>query len=116
VAVALKGPSAAQQSERKAVEMPGLWKAWKAKGRLPPLSTSPLGISPKAGEIPTFPQLSTTRADGKVENQRQVFHFPTASVPIPENQNTSRGRAIARAAALRAASTNDVYQFGNIPF
>src|SRR3989442_7847342 len=36
--------------------MPGLWKAWKAKGRLPPLSTSPLGISPKAGEIPTFPQ------------------------------------------------------------
>jgi hypothetical protein len=57
------------------------------------------------------------RADGKVENQKQVFHFPTASVPIPENQNTSRGRAIARAraAALRA-STNDVYQFGNIPY
>src|SRR5712692_9155041 len=37
--------------------MPGLWKEWKAKGRLPTLSTSPLGISPKAGEIPTFPQL-----------------------------------------------------------
>jgi hypothetical protein len=37
--------------------MTGLWKAWKAKGRLPTLSTSPLGISPKAGKIPTFPQL-----------------------------------------------------------
>jgi hypothetical protein len=42
VAVALlKGPSAANKAQRKAVEMPGLWKAWKAKGRLPPLSPSP---------------------------------------------------------------------------
>ena len=64
-----------------------------------------------------IPTASTMRADGKVENQKQVFHFPTASVPIPENQNTTRGRAIARAraAALRP-STNDVYQFGNIPY
>jgi hypothetical protein len=37
--------------------MAALWKAWKAKGRLPTLSTSPLGISPKGAEIPTFPQL-----------------------------------------------------------
>jgi hypothetical protein len=37
--------------------MTGLWKAWKAKGRLPTLSTSPLEISPKGSEIPTFPQL-----------------------------------------------------------
>jgi len=37
--------------------MPGLWKAWKANSRLPPLSTSPLEISPTEGEIPTFPQL-----------------------------------------------------------
>src|ERR1044071_7752548 len=29
----------------------GLWKAWKAKSRLPPLSTSPLEISPTEGEI-----------------------------------------------------------------
>jgi hypothetical protein len=35
--------------------MPGLWEAWKAKGRLPTLPTSPLEISPTAGEIPTFP-------------------------------------------------------------
>src|SRR5438874_1836318 len=44
--------------------MPELWKAWKAKSRLPPLSTSPLGISPKGGEIPTFPQL---RRRGRME-------------------------------------------------
>lgn len=37
--------------------MPGPWKAWKAKIRLPTLSTSPLEISPKAGKIPTFPPL-----------------------------------------------------------
>jgi hypothetical protein len=43
--------------QKRAVEMPGLWKAWKAKGRLPPLATSPLEISPKGGAIPTFPQL-----------------------------------------------------------
>lgn len=40
-----------------AVEMAGLWKAWKAKSRLPTLSTSPLEIPPKGGEISTFPQL-----------------------------------------------------------
>jgi hypothetical protein len=38
---------------------------------------SPLEISPKAGEIPTFPQLRRLRG-GKVENQNQVSHFPTA--------------------------------------
>src|SRR5664280_3584121 len=73
--------------------MPGLWKAWKAKGRLPTLSTSPLEISPRAGEIPTFPQLRrllaifsgrTTKKEsgsvggGKVEIQNQDSHFSTA--------------------------------------
>src|SRR5579875_3902440 len=54
------------------MEMTGLWKAWKAQSRLPPLSTSPLGISPKGGEIPTAP----AKWSGKVENQNQVSHFP----------------------------------------
>jgi hypothetical protein len=47
-----------------------------------------------------------------VENPKQVFHFPTASVPIHESHNTSRGRAIARARAPRrfkpTTSTNSV--------
>src|ERR1039457_5791509 len=56
--------------------MPGLWKAWKAKGRLPPLSTSPLGISPKAGEIPTFPQLRRRRRMGKWKTKSRFPAFP----------------------------------------
>jgi len=86
--------------------MPGLWKAWKAKGRLPTLSTSPLEISPKTGEIPTFPQLRRRRRDGKVENQKQVFHFPTATNPsLSKQENTAAraGFALRPTAALRAA-------------
>jgi hypothetical protein len=66
--------------------MPGLWKAWKAKGRLPPLSTSPLGISRRDSHIPTAP---ATKADGKVGNQKQVFHFPTApNIYMSKKQTT----------------------------
>src|SRR5437879_2026801 len=57
--------------------------------RFPTLSTSPLGISPKAGEIPTFPQL---RRRWRMEkwNQKQVFHFPTASVYLSQNKKPRR--------------------------
>ena len=71
----MKAEAGAKDRAGGAVEMPGLWKEWKAKSRLPTLSTSPLGISPKGGEIPTFPQLLAKRS-GKVENQKQVSHFP----------------------------------------
>src|SRR5262245_3775120 len=40
-------------------------------------SHSPLEISPKSGEIPTFPQPRRGHG-GKVENQKQVSHFSTA--------------------------------------
>src|ERR1019366_3060584 len=92
--------------KERAVEMPGLWKAWKAKSRLPPLSTSPLEISPKGGAIPTFPQLRRRGGRGKVENQKQVSHFPTApNVYGSQEQKPGRGRAApsARRRALRAA-------------
>src|SRR6266540_3315041 len=52
------------------------WKAWKSKGRISPLPTVPWK-SRKKREIPTFPQLRR-RGYGKVENQNQVSHFPTA--------------------------------------
>jgi|SRR6478609_8277095 len=65
------------KKRKRAVEMAGLWKAWKAKNRLPPLSTAPWKSRQKAGEISTFPQLRRLRR-GKVENQKQVSHFPTA--------------------------------------
>jgi len=52
---------------------------------------SPLEISPRAGEIPTFPQLRRKQADGKVENQKQVSHFPTATNPfLPEPKTGPR--------------------------
>jgi hypothetical protein len=74
----------------RSVEMPGLWKAWKATGGLPTLSTSPLGISPKGGEIPTFPQLRRRRP---MEKWKTKIRFPTASIPLPQKKKAGLGRA-----------------------
>jgi hypothetical protein len=52
---------------------------------------SPLEISPRTGEIPTFPQLRRKQADGKVENQDQVSHFPTATNPFSRKETRPRG-------------------------
>jgi len=62
---------------------------------------SPLGISPKAGEIPTFPQLRRLRR-GKVENQKQVSHFPTAFSYMKEKTNKTGGL---RPSALRGGAS-----------
>ena len=108
--------------------MPGLWKAWKAKNRLPTLSTSPLGISPRAGEISTFPQLRRLLAisgrtagkkrigsvgGGKLEIQNQDSHFSTAPTACGSKENDHLLKAVfdgqagglrpPPAAALRAA-------------
>ena len=69
--------------------MPGLWKAWKAKKRLPTLSTSPLEISPKGRRDFHISTAPATKADGKVENQKQVSHFPTAPVSLSQEQKNS---------------------------
>jgi hypothetical protein len=60
---------------RSAVEMTGPWKAWKSRSSFSTLSTVPWK-SRQHREIPTFPQPGFA-PDGKVENQRQVSHFPT---------------------------------------
>jgi hypothetical protein len=52
---------------------------------------SPLEISPKTGEIPTFPQLRRLRG-GKVEKQQQLSHFPTA-FSISQKTNRRAGFA-----------------------
>ncbi len=83
----------------------GLWKAWKAKSRLPPLSTSPLEISPKDGGIPTFPQL---RRRGGWKSGKPKAGFPLSHRPefsFSQNKTRGRGRASpsARRRALRAA-------------
>jgi hypothetical protein len=49
----------------------------------------PLGNLAKSGRDSHIPTAPATRTDGKVENQRQVFHFPTASIPSLPNQKTA---------------------------
>jgi hypothetical protein len=66
--------------------MPGLWKAWKAKSRLPTLSTSPLGISPKSrrdSHIPTAPAavfLTNPKGLRAALRAASVVHFYSALV------------------------------------
>ena len=74
---------------------------------------SPLEISPKAGEIPTFPQLRRLRR-GKVENQTQVSHFPTAFSYVRKPNERQAGfaprparRRSAPAACQRLSANND---------
>jgi len=74
--------------------MPGLWKAWKAKGRLSTLSTSPLEIPPKDGAIPTFPQLRRRRRMGKWKTK---IRFPT--FPPPRLLKLKKEKHLATASA-----------------
>jgi hypothetical protein len=55
--------------------MPVPWKARKTKYRFPSLPTAPW-TTRKHREFPTFPPPGFD-PDGKVENQKQVSHFPT---------------------------------------
>ena len=73
--------------------MPGLWKAWKAESRLPTLSTSPLGISPTAGEIPTFPQRRRRRRMEKWKTKSRFSTFPPPRFPSLKTKTQRRGFA-----------------------
>jgi hypothetical protein len=66
----------------------------------------PLGNPAKRRRDSHISTAPAARADGKVENQKQVSHFPTATnVYGSEEQEPGRGRAApsARRRALRAA-------------
>jgi hypothetical protein len=66
----------------------------------------PLGNPAKRRRDSHISTAPAARADGKVENQKQVSHFPTATnVDGSEEQEPGRGRAApsARRRALRAA-------------
>src|ERR1700728_447346 len=63
------------------MEMAELCKAWKAKSKHPTLSTSPLEISPTAGEIPTFPQPRRSR----------LGLHPPGKVSLDRKKNTAHG-------------------------
>jgi hypothetical protein len=86
--------------------MAELCKAWKAKSRLPTLSTSPLGISPTAGEIPTFPQPRRRRRMEKWKTNSRFSTFPPPRFLLSlKKKNTGAGglRPPRQRPALRAA-------------
>ena len=105
----MKAGAGAKNRAGGAVEMPGLWKAWKAKSRLPTLSTSPLEISQKGGEITTFPQLGRSGLEKwKTKGRFPTFpsHFATMTPVRPskaQNQPLGGLSPADAAAALRAA-------------
>jgi len=74
-----------------------------------------LGNLAKGGRDSHIPTAATMRADGKVENPKQVFHFTTASFAFTKAQHKPRADCRPRGGAPRP-STNDVYQFGNISY
>ena len=88
------GHRGGRRNEKRAVEMAERWKAWKSKNRIPPLSTAPWK-SRKGSEISTFPQLRR-RGRGKVENQKQVSHFPTAILLSLRKNRKTRPTASAK--------------------
>src|SRR5215472_1591886 len=84
VAVALfKGPSAARKPAQSCGNA-GAVESVESQRQASLSFHEPLGNLAKGGRDSHIPPAPTTRADGKVENPKQVFHFPTASVPIPE--------------------------------
>jgi hypothetical protein len=62
----------------------------------------PLGNLAKSRRDSHISTAPATRADGKVENQKQVSHFPTASVCLAQNKKPAQA-GFAQPAALRAA-------------
>ena len=63
----------------------------------------PLGNRAKRRRDSHISTAPTTRADGKVENQKQVFHFPTAPIPLSQN-NTKTAAGFARQHSMKGDS------------
>ena len=81
--------------------MTGLWKPWKAKSRLPPVSTGPWKSRQEQARFPHF-HSSGDESDGKVENQKQVSHFPTA-IPFSQDEKDRRRAGFALRPAAGAS-------------
>src|SRR5436190_24327322 len=61
------------KKRKRAVEMAGLWKAWKTKNRLPPLSTAPWKSRQRRARFPH----SHSSGDYAVEKWKTKSRFPT---------------------------------------
>src|SRR5882762_10336453 len=88
-------------ARKRAVEMAGLWKAWKAKSRLSPLTTAPWKSRQKQARFPH----SHSSGDYAVEKWKTKIRFPTfpPRSPCLRNEPQTGGlRPPPSAAALRA--------------
>ena len=92
-------------ARKRAVEMPGLWKAWKAKSRLPPLSTAPWKSRQGQARFPHFHSSDESRRMEKWKTKSRFPTFPPPRIPFLRNENPGprAGFALRPAAALRAA-------------
>jgi len=94
-----------KHARKRAVEMPRLWKAWKAKSRLPPLSTAPWKSRQRQARFPHFHSSGGSRRMEKWKTKSRFPTFPPPRIPFLRNEKPGRGRASpsARRRALRAA-------------
>jgi hypothetical protein len=71
-----------------------------------PSSHEPLGNPANDRRDSHIPTVPTTKADGKVGNQNQVSHFPTATISSFKSNNINYGRGF----AAPAPATHDATQ------
>src|ERR1700719_2103602 len=77
--------------ERELWKMPGLWKAWKAKSRLPPLSTAPWK---SRQERARFPHFHSSGDEGGWKSGKPKAGFPLSHRhESPFSRNEKQGRA-----------------------
>lgn len=90
---------------KRAMEMPGPWKAWKSKSSFPTLPTAPWKSRPQR-EIPTFPQPGFAVLEKwKTKNRFPTFPPPLArTIPAPSLQDSSGSGMRTSFAAMRAAN------------
>ena len=83
------------------MEMTGLWKAWKAKGRLPTLPTAPWKSRHRQARFPH----SHSSGDYAVEKWKSKNSFPTfrTAVSLVENRTNNQAGFAPRPARRRFA-------------
>ncbi|PYU19330.1 MAG: hypothetical protein DMG32_24710 [Acidobacteria bacterium] len=72
------------------MEMPGAVESVESQNQASHSFHEPLGNLTKSRRDSHISTAPATMADGKVENQKQVFHFPTASVCLSQNKKPRR--------------------------
>src|ERR1700690_2947424 len=88
----------------RAVEMTGLWKAWKAKSRLSTSSHEPLGNLAKSRRDSHIPTAPAARRMEKVENRKAGFPLShrTASFSLLRKRTRRKAGATLRLKELKS--------------